>query len=55
MAVHTFKETVEFDKSINVEFAILDIPKIIMYNFSYNIIKKLTVKKYNCYIQVQIH
>jgi hypothetical protein len=40
MAIHTHKETIKFDKPIYVGFAILDISKIIMYDFHYNVMKK---------------
>lgn len=34
MVISKWKETVEFDKPIYVEVAILDISKIIMYNYN---------------------
>ena len=40
MAIHMHKDSIKFDKPIYVGFAILDISKIIMYNFHYNVMKK---------------
>ena len=40
IAIHMQNETVKFDKPLYVGFAILEISKIIMYSFHYNIMKK---------------
>ncbi|KAE9529149.1 hypothetical protein AGLY_011945, partial [Aphis glycines] len=40
MAIHQHKETIKFDKAIDVGFAILDVSKTFMYDFHYNVMKK---------------
>ncbi|VVC42688.1 Hypothetical protein CINCED_3A020940 [Cinara cedri] len=47
MAVHMNNEEIKFDKPIYVGFAILDISKIFMYNFHYDVMKKTYGSKLN--------
>lgn len=54
MPIHIHKETLKYVKPIYVGFLILDISKISIYNYYYNVIRKITVKNIIS-ILIQIH
>ena len=55
VAVNMKKQRLLLDKSSYVGMCILDLSKVLMYDFHYNFIKKFMVKKQSCCLQIQIH
>ena len=55
VAVNMKKQRLLLDKPSYVVICILDLSKVLMYDFHYNFIKKFMVKKQSCCLQIQIH